>query len=144
MSLFSIKEFKGSVLDNGANFGICRDNSEDNQDAYSLDDDKPLSPIKSIFSRKSTLAEQKLSSSLSLGRLYAEGKGVKQSFEKAMEHWQIAAHHGEVSAYAYLAKAYENGLGVEQSQEKAHFFYQKRFQYYKEKADIGNYNFYLK
>ena len=58
-----------------------------------------------------------------LGCLYAEGNGVEQSAEKALEYLQQAADLGAAGAFVDLGELYENGLGVEQSYAKAAEYY---------------------
>ncbi len=65
----------------------------------------------------------------SIGFLYTNGNGVKQSWEKAFEFFQQAADMGYAPALCNLGKMYQNGLGVEQSYEKA-------FEYFQQSADL--------
>ncbi len=73
-----------------------------------------------------------------LGEFYAEGKGIDKSPEEALRFFQLADEQEHPIAWDYLAEAYENGVGVEKSEETANFYYRKKFEYYKEKADEGD------
>ncbi|WDY53599.1 tetratricopeptide repeat protein [Vibrio fluvialis] len=66
-----------------------------------------------------------------LAYCYSEGKGIKQSFEKAVEWFQKAADAGNSAAMFNLAICYEDGVGVAPSDEKAVEYYQKA-------ADLGD------
>ncbi|MEZ8021390.1 DUF2971 domain-containing protein [Vibrio splendidus] len=56
---------------------------------------------------------------------YEFGKGVEQSFEKAIEYYLAAAELGHSDAMFNLAISYERGEGVEKSLEKAIEYYKK-------------------
>lgn len=60
-----------------------------------------------------------------LGTLYAEGRGVKQSYEEAVRLYHKAAKQGEPMAQAMLGLLYEKGNGVEQSYFNAKQWYQR-------------------
>jgi len=51
--------------------------------------------------------------------MYYNGRGVEQSYEKAFEYLEQAAHLGDAKAQYNLGFMYYNGQGVEQSYEKA-------------------------
>ena len=61
----------------------------------------------------------------SLGRCYAKGQGVEQSWEKAVEWYQKSAKQGYEIAQYNLGLCYEIGKGVKQSWEKAVEWYRK-------------------
>ena len=50
---------------------------------------------------------------------YEKGEGVEQSYEQAMEYYQLAAGQGAASAQYSVGSLYYNGHGVEQSYEEA-------------------------
>ncbi len=54
-----------------------------------------------------------------LGLMYQYGRGVEQSYEKAVEWYLKAAEQGFARAQNNLGVMYSNGTGVEQSYEKA-------------------------
>ncbi|MCR5549846.1 MAG: sel1 repeat family protein [Bacteroidales bacterium] len=60
-----------------------------------------------------------------LGWCYEFGKGVKQSYEKAVEWYSKAAEQGDASAQYLLGLCYEYGKGIKQSYEKAVEWYSK-------------------
>ena len=66
-----------------------------------------------------------------LANCYNNGKGVKQSFEKAFWLYQEAARLNNVKAMFNVALCYKNGKGVKQNLEKA-------FEWYKKSSALGN------
>ena len=60
-----------------------------------------------------------------LGLMYAKGRGVARSDEKAVEWVLKAAEQGLAMAQCNLGDMYDNGTGVEQSNEKAREWYLK-------------------
>ena len=60
-----------------------------------------------------------------LGLMYAKGRGVARSDEKAVEWVLKAAEQGLARAQCNLGDMYDNGTGVEQSNEKAREWYLK-------------------
>ena len=60
-----------------------------------------------------------------LGYLYYKGSGVTQSYDKAVEYYQMAADQGHAPSLYNLGVMYQNGQGVERSYEKALEYYQK-------------------
>ena len=60
-----------------------------------------------------------------LGLMYAKGRGVARSDEKAVEWVLKAAEQGLARAQCNLGDMYDNGTGVEQSDEKAAEWYLK-------------------
>ena len=66
-----------------------------------------------------------------LGLMYERGKGVEQSYEKALEYYLKAAEQGNASAQFSLGSLYQYGEGVEQSFDKA-------AEYYRLAADQGD------
>jgi TPR repeat protein len=56
-----------------------------------------------------------------LGKLYFEGRGVTQSYERAADRWRQCMYEGRVS----LAELYEKGWGVEKSYKTAFTLYKK-------------------
>ena len=60
-----------------------------------------------------------------LGLMYQYGRGVEQSYEKAVEWYLKAAEQGYADAQYNLGDMYEYGTGVEQSYEKAAEWVQK-------------------
>jgi TPR repeat protein len=66
-----------------------------------------------------------------LGKLYLEGRGVEQSYERAVKFFEQAAafrfrnYKPQNEAFFYLGELYEKGMGVEQSYEEAIKHYQK-------------------
>ena len=55
----------------------------------------------------------------SLGSMYLNGLGVKQSAEKGFEYTKLASDQGYAPAQANLGYCYQYGIGVEQSHENA-------------------------
>jgi TPR repeat protein len=51
--------------------------------------------------------------------MYSQGKGVAQSYEKAVELYTLAAEGGNANARYHLGVMYSKGKGVAQSSEKA-------------------------
>ncbi len=60
-----------------------------------------------------------------MARIYAEGAGVPQSYEKAFELYQRSAGLGYVAAGHEVAKAYRDGLGVRRDYEQAAYWFEK-------------------
>jgi len=60
-----------------------------------------------------------------IGKMYEKGKGVSQSYDKAMEWYLKAADQGHPDALFDIGKMYSNGEGVPQSHEEAMDWYQK-------------------
>ena len=60
-----------------------------------------------------------------LGVMYANGEGVTQDYEKAVEWYQKAAQQGFANAQYNLGVMYEHSKGVTQDYEKAVEWYQK-------------------
>ena len=60
-----------------------------------------------------------------LGWMYANGRGVEQSYEEAAKWYQKAVEQGEPIAQNNLGLMYQYGNGVEQSYEKALKWYRK-------------------
>ena len=54
-----------------------------------------------------------------LGVMFNNGRGIEQSYEKAVEYYTMAAEQGHAVAQCNLGNMFENGRGVEQSYEKA-------------------------
>ena len=54
-----------------------------------------------------------------LGLMYECGGGVEQTYKKAKEYYEQAAHLGDAHAQYYLGCLYTNGQGVEQDLIKA-------------------------
>lgn len=67
----------------------------------------------------------------SLGQCYLQGKGLKEDYYKAKDHFEVAAKAGFSAAQYYLATLYQNGQGVEKNDTTAAEWYQKA-------ADQGN------
>ena len=59
------------------------------------------------------------------GLMYSNGRGVDQSYEKAVEWFQKAAEQGLAVAQYHLGDMYYDGTGVEESNEKAAEWYLK-------------------
>ena len=59
-----------------------------------------------------------------LGALYANGQGVPQSYEEAVQ-WYQSAQQGDALAQFQLGVLYANGQGVPQSYEDAVQWYQR-------------------
>jgi TPR repeat protein len=53
-----------------------------------------------------------------IGRMYYDGSGVEQSYEKAAEWYTLAAEQGDVFSRRSLGAMYSEGRGVEQSYEE--------------------------
>ena len=60
-----------------------------------------------------------------LGVAYYLGKGVEQSYSKAVYWYRKAAEQVYAKAQLYLGAAYDNGEGVEQSHSQAVYWYKK-------------------
>jgi uncharacterized protein len=58
-----------------------------------------------------------------LGTMYHDGLGVKQSYERALEFFTLAANEGSVIASAKLGKMYAEGYGVSKDEVRARKFY---------------------
>lgn len=67
-----------------------------------------------------------------LGYLYLRGKGVEQSYAKALECYEKAADLGDSSAMDMIGYLYESGEGVEQDYDVA-------LEWYERAADLGNF-----
>ena len=63
-----------------------------------------------------------------LGWCYANGKGVKQDWQKAIEWFTKAAEQGSAVAQRNLGWCYEDGKGVKQDYKKAVEWYTKAAQ----------------
>lgn len=61
-----------------------------------------------------------------IGKIYYDGFGVEQDYEKAFEIFSYLYVHGDDSGSYYLGYMYEYGLGVEQDIEKAMMFYENK------------------
>ena len=68
---------------------------------------------------------------MSLGGLYAMGKGVPQDYKQALKWYKKSAEQGNANAQAALGYFYEESLGVEKNLETA-------MNYYKKSAAQGN------
>lgn len=66
----------------------------------------------------------------SLGVMYAQGKGVRQDYQKAVEWYTKAANQGDAIAQFNLGLMYSEGQGVRQD-------YQKAFEWYTKAANQG-------
>ena len=72
------------------------------------------------------LAEQgNATAQYNLGTTYANGKGAKQSYSKAVYWYTKAAEQGNANAQNNLGVAYHNGNGVEQDKNKAIYWFRK-------------------
>ena len=60
-----------------------------------------------------------------LGKKYALGEGVEQSYQQAKELFELAETQGDASAQFNLGGLYAEGLGVEQSFETAREWWMK-------------------
>lgn len=60
-----------------------------------------------------------------LGILYYNGKGVRQSYEKALHYYKKACDLGDGNSCAFAGGAYLNGKGVQESLKTALKFYTK-------------------
>ncbi len=60
-----------------------------------------------------------------MARIYAEGAGVPQSYERAFELYQRSADLGYVAAGHEVAKAYRDGLGIRRDYEQAATWFKK-------------------
>ncbi len=74
----------------------------------------------------------------SLGEMFYQGKGVVQSYAKAIECYMKAAHQGNADAQYALGVAYENGKGVVKHEVKANEWFQKAAESYQKSAMQGN------
>ena len=82
-------------------------------------EEEELSSILKDFERQ--VNPKKRKGNLFLGRAYFQGKGAQKSYEKAFEHYKIAADKGAHDEGRFMTGlCYKNGWGVEQSDEKAH------------------------
>ena len=63
--------------------------------------------------------------SLSLGRMYMTGKGVKRNVQEAARWCRLAANDGLADAQCELAWMYENGVGVAKDLAEAAAWYRK-------------------
>jgi len=59
-----------------------------------------------------------------LGQRYYDGVGVDQSYQQAIELFELAANQGEALAHTNLGFMYEKGQGVDQSYERAAEYYE--------------------
>jgi TPR repeat protein len=76
----------------------------------------------------------------SIGRLYENGYGVEQNYEKALEYYQKAADHNLCAAFNQIGWYYNNGYGVEKDYEKAMEYYEKALKVYTSKFGEENPN----
>ncbi|MDY3736694.1 MAG: tetratricopeptide repeat protein, partial [Sodaliphilus sp.] len=60
-----------------------------------------------------------------LGNLYAEGKGVSQSYTEAVKWYRLAAEQGDADAQYYLGVCYATGDGVAKNRATAIRWYKK-------------------
>jgi len=60
----------------------------------------------------------------SLGRKYQDGDGVDQSYQQAVEMYELAASQGHAVAQYNLGCMYDDGRGVDQSYERAAEYYE--------------------
>jgi hypothetical protein len=60
--------------------------------------------------------------------LYANGQGVKRSYEEAVLWYRRAAEQGDVLAQFNLGVRYDNGQGVQQSYKEAAWWYRRAAQ----------------
>lgn len=60
-----------------------------------------------------------------LGGSYSQGKGVKQSDEKAVEWWRKSAEQGNTDVLYHIGVSYYIGKGVERSNEEAIYWLRK-------------------
>ena len=60
-----------------------------------------------------------------LGRMYADGKGVKQDYKQAVEWYRKAAEQGLANAQNHMGVMYKNGRGVTKDNKKAAEWYKK-------------------
>ena len=72
------------------------------------------------------LNEKDSQSIFELGKRYAEGDGVDQSWAEAIKWFQKAADQGHARAKRAFRICYANGYGVQQSDVEAVKWYQKR------------------
>lgn len=59
------------------------------------------------------------SAQFSLGALYGNGQGVKQSYAEAFKWFRKSADQGNINALHLIGLAYKDGIGVRQSYSKA-------------------------
>jgi TPR repeat protein len=76
-------------------------------------------------SQETSRGEQKAEDQFQLGRSYARGEGVPQSYEKAGEWYLKAAEAGNTKAMHNLAILYLNGQGTKQDTKEAIHWLQK-------------------
>ena len=69
-----------------------------------------------------------------IGFFYSEGKGVEQSYSKAIYWYKKAAEQGNSSAQYNIGVCYYNGDGVEQSKTKAIYWFRKACNNFEDKA----------
>ncbi|MDO9381647.1 MAG: tetratricopeptide repeat protein [Hyphomicrobiaceae bacterium] len=70
-------------------------------------------------------AEGDPSAQFEVGARLAEGKGIDQNFQSAIEWYQRSASHGFAQAQYRIGTHYERGLGVEKDPERARVWYQR-------------------
>ncbi len=67
----------------------------------------------------------------SLGKMHANGEGVRQDYDEAANWYRKAAEQGYAAAQNSLGSMYEEGKGVQQS-------YAKGLSWYRKAAEVGN------
>lgn len=60
-----------------------------------------------------------------MGKLYEEGAGVPQSYEKAFEYYKRSAELGYIGGIHSVGKAYRDGLGVRRDYEQGAYWIEK-------------------
>ncbi|MCF0253476.1 MAG: sel1 repeat family protein [Duodenibacillus sp.] len=99
---FGIRNSRGYISENNKLVGIIRNRSlEDGRDAFAAE-------LQEFFDLADKSPEQRYE----LGKLYMEGKDVKQDYSAARKLFEGAAEEGHAAAMLVLAAIHGQGLGV--------------------------------
>jgi TPR repeat protein len=92
---------------------------------------EPPKPVLGVFNKDDNLSVQKAAeqgnadAQLTLGQMYAEGRGVAKDEEKAANWYRKAAEQGNARACEHIGDMYRFGNGVAQSHEKSVYWYRR-------------------
>jgi hypothetical protein len=80
---------------------------------YPTTDEEVIAQLRPWVKKKKAWAQELM------GLIYADGKGVEQSYEMARRLYELSASQGYAAAQFSLGLMYHHGLGVDQSYERA-------------------------
>ena len=84
-------------------------------DSYESDQQHVTAGNIYIGTSDSDTANEHATAQFNLGVLYRDGRGIEQSFERAIEYFKTAAANEHANAQYSVGAMYYNGQGVEQS-----------------------------